>query len=62
MARKKITDQRIIEACEGRDVDMATASPRELVEAYAGWTLGDPSWAGVFLSVMENAGLVKRIG
>lgn len=26
------------------DVDIATASPRELVEAYAGWTLGDPSW------------------
>jgi hypothetical protein len=57
MVRKLITDQRIIEACAGVGIDIDTASPDQMVEAYAHWVLGSPYWATVFEDIMRNAGV-----
>lgn len=55
--QRRKADARIVEACEGRGVDIDTASPEEIVRAYCGWVLGDPQWADVILAVARNAGV-----
>ena len=54
--RKKVTDRRLVEACEGMGVDIDKATPKELLEAYFGWEFGDHRWADVILDIAENAG------
>ncbi len=51
-----VKDQRILDACKGVDLDPETATPLQLVRAYAQWTLGDAQWAEVFVSVIKSAG------
>jgi hypothetical protein len=55
LARRK-ADARIVEACEGRGVDIETATPGEIVRAYCGWVLGDPQWGDDILDVADAAG------
>jgi hypothetical protein len=57
----RVTDQRVIEACRGRSVDVETATPEARFEAYCQWTLPsitshEPGWGRVLLDVAKGCG------
>jgi hypothetical protein len=66
MPKFTVTDRRVIEACEGKKIDVNIATPRERFAAYISWTLPSISnpthpglWADVFLDVAKGCGITK---
>lgn len=52
LANRTIED--VMERLEKSKEELAELTPKEFVEAWAGWNIGDPYWATIMIDMYEE--------